>query len=306
MPKRQNREEIQVMRDADAFFDIFESARIRGGNTTSRALHAGQLLEFPHASPRFHFIEHAPCRLHIAGERRGIVLEPGDLVLLPQGGSHRLECAGNDIARPQITTCEFRFEGVGGILLANALPALLHVANAAEPPAAFPDTPKEWLSVTLAAIRREADQPWLGSSVMLSRLVDLLFVWSLRHWLVTASPQAGGLARALDDAVVGRALALLHAQPGKDWSVARLASELNQSRSGLSQRFVETLGEPPMRYLTRWRMHLAADMLTSTKLRISQIAQRAGYDSEPAFSRAFKRQFGSAPTDYRAASRKRR
>ncbi|GAA5011557.1 AraC family transcriptional regulator [Pseudoluteimonas lycopersici] len=303
MPKRHDTNEGRAVRDADAFFDVVESARIRGGGTTSRSLRAGQPLSFPQSSACFHFIENAACRLRMTSGRQELRLQPGDLVVLPQGGSHALESVGDGDAGPRITTCDFRFEGPGGTLLANALPSLLHVSDAAAPPAAFPDTPREWLSVTLAAIRRETDRPWLGSSVMLSRLVDLLFVWSLRHWLVTASPQAGSLARALDDAVVGRALALLHAQPAKDWSVEALARALNQSRSGLSQRFVETLGEPPMRYLTRWRMQLAADMLASTRLRVSQIAQRVGYESEPAFSRAFRRQFGTAPVDYRRQSK---
>lgn len=301
MPKRQTIDEHRSGRDADAFFDVFESARIKGGATATATLRLGQPLAFPHAFACFHFIEDAPCALRSGGER--IALQPGDLILLPRGQAHELVAANGDEPAPRITTCGFSFEGPGGTLLAGSLPALLHVAGAGQPPAAFPDTPKEWLSVTLAAIRLEADRPWLGSSVMLSRLVDLLFVWSLRHWLVTASPQASGLARALDDAVIGRALGLMHAQPAKGWNVEALARELNQSRSGFSQRFVEVLGEPPMRYLARWRMQLAADLLVSTKLRISQIAQRVGYDSEPAFSRAFRRQFGNAPVDHRRRSK---
>ncbi|MDR0181711.1 helix-turn-helix transcriptional regulator [Lysobacter arvi] len=253
--------------------------------------------DFTGISACFHFVEDAACRLHAEGHR--LHVSSGDLVVLPRGGWHRIECVADDAVRPRVTTCEFRLEGAGGKLLADALPALLHVPGAGQPPAGFPESPKEWLSVTLAAIRLEADRPSLGSSVMLSRLVDLLFVWSLRHWLITAGPESGRLAKALDDPVVRRALGLLHAQPARDWSVETLAHQLNQSRSGLSQRFVETLGEPPMRYLARWRMQLAADMLTSTRLRVSQIAQRVGYDSEPAFSRAFKRCFGIAPTDYR-------
>ncbi len=297
MPKRQTTKETRNGHGIDAFFDVFESARVKGGTTATAMLRPGQQLVFPQAFACFHFVEDAACLLRSGGER--ITLQPGDLVVLPRGQPHELAAANGDEPAPRITTCGFSFEGPGGTLLAGSLPAVLHVAGAGQPPAAFPDTPKEWLSVTLAAIRLESDRPWLGSSVMLSRLVDLLFVWSLRHWLVTASPQAGGLARAWDDTVVGRALGLMHAQPAKDWNVEALARELNQSRSGFSQRFVEVLGEPPMRYLTRWRMQLAADLLVSTKLRISQIAQRVGYDSEPAFSRAFRRQFGNAPVDHR-------
>ena len=303
MPKRQTSDKRETGCDADAFFDVFESARIRVGSIANATLQPGQLLAYPPSFACFHFVEDAPCLLRSGDER--IVLQPGDMVVLPRGQAHELAAGNGDEPAPRITTCAFSFEGPGGTLLTGSLPAMLHVAGAGRPPAAFPDTPKEWLSVTLAAIRLEADRPWLGSSVMLSRLVDLLFVWSLRHWLVTAPPQAGGMARALDDAVVSRALALMHAQPAKDWSVESLARELNQSRSRLSQRFVQVLDEPPMRYLARWRMQLAADLLSSTKLRVSQIAQRVGYDSEPAFSRAFRRQFGSAPVDHRRKSKTR-
>ncbi|QIL20194.1 AraC family transcriptional regulator [Thermomonas sp. HDW16] len=289
------------MHNADAFFEVFESARVKGGGAAIQTLQVGQPLEFSQVSACFHFIEGAPCRLHISGYRQGLFLQTGDLVVLPHGGSHKLEYTGDGAAEAKVTTCDFRLEGPAGKLLVSALPALLHVTGAGQPSASFPDSPREWLSVTLAAIRKEADRPSLGSVVMLSRLIDLLFVWSLRHWLMTSSPEATSLARALDDSVLSHALVLLHAQPARNWSVDGLASELNQSRSNLSQRFVETLGEPPMRYLTRWRMQLAAEMLVSSKLRISLVAERVGYGSEPAFSRAFKRQFGTTPTDYRIA-----
>lgn len=105
--------------------------------------------------------------------------------------------------------------------------------------------------------------------------------------------------RGLNDAVVGRALMLLHAHPARTWSVDLLAREVNQSRSGFSQRFASVMGESPMRYLTRTRMHIAADFLETTDLRVSQIAQRVGYESEPAFSRAFRRQMGTTPVDFR-------
>ncbi len=300
MPKHQNENSGQGATSVDgALFDIFESARLRGGGCSSETLRVGQPLLFPKARPCLHFIEAGACVLRVSGSRQALALQPGDLVVMPKGGPHMLEHSGEKLAH--ITTCDFRFDGPGGSLLTSALPRIMHVVNAAEPPVAFPDTPRDWLSVTLAAIRLEANNPWLGSSVMQSRLIDLLFVWSLRHWLVTASPQVGNVARALGDDVVGRALGLLHAHPAKDWSVNTLARELNLSRSTLAQRFAETLGQPPMRYLTGWRMQLAADFLVSTKQRVSQIAQRVGYDSEPSFSRAFKRQFGASPTEYRSA-----
>lgn len=134
-----------------------------------------------------------------------------------------LECAQDGDGPARITTGEFQLEGPSGKLLAGALPALLQVPDFDKSSLAFPDSPTDWLSVTLAAIRLEGHQRSLGSSVMVSRLIDLLFVWALRHWLATASPQECNWVRALDDAVVGHALLLMHAQPARAWSVDILA-----------------------------------------------------------------------------------
>ncbi|MGG2037432.1 AraC family transcriptional regulator [Pseudomonas paraeruginosa] len=292
MPKHQN----IVLPDADAFFDIFESTRVKSGNVVTRALRGGEVYDVAFAPAGFHFVEGDHCSLRLVGAKSSTALKPGDLIILPHNRPHLLECSLGDA---WITTGEFRLEGPSGKLLTNLLPVQLRLSDVDKPPLAFPDTPLDWLSVTLAAIRLEAGRPTLGSSVMLSRLIDLLFVWALRHWLATSAIQESSWMRGLNDAVVGRALMLLHAHPARTWSVDLLAREVNQSRSGFSQRFASVMGESPMRYLTRTRMHIAADFLETTDLRVSQIAQRVGYESEPAFSRAFRRQMGTTPVDFR-------
>lgn len=285
--------------DTDAFFDLFDSARVKGGSVTTRTL-VRTPRDFPHAPVcYFHFVEDARCVLRLMDEKEDIPLQPDDLVILPRGSRHRLICAGDAEGSAQVTTGEFEVTGPSGKLLVGALPALLHVSELGTTRSPFPRSASDWLTVTLAAIRLESRERSLGSSVMISRLMDLLFVWALRHWLSSASRHEGKWIQALGDAVVGRALLLMHSEPERAWSVETLAQQLNQSRSGFSQRFVATMGEPPMRYLARWRMHIAAELLGSTRLRISQVAQRVGYDSESAFSRAFRQHAGVAPMDYR-------
>lgn len=299
MPKRQTIATAPPVLP-DVFFDVFSTLRLRGEWVGQASPSHRHPREFPPAAAYFHYVEHAPCTLRIAGRRRPLALQPGDLVFLPQGHAHRIEEAAIAGTTPSsLTTGRFRVEGSGGDLLTRALPALLHVPRLDRLPAAPPDTAAQWLAVTLAAIRLEAGRPSVGSALMLSRLIDLLFVWAVRHWLSTAPDTARGWIAALRDPLIAQALTLLHERPAEPWTVEALAARLHQSRSGLSQRFVDRVGEPPIRYLTRWRMQLAADLLRSSSLRISQIAQRVGYDSEPAFSRAFRRQMGATPLEFR-------
>lgn len=285
--------------DADAFLEAFDLARARGGAITRLVLHRNEPCEFEFASACFHFAEDANCLLRVTGLETPVSLRAGDLVILPQGEKHRLELDCEARTAGRITTGGFRLEGPSASLLTGALPRVLLVPSIDKSPLSPPDSPADWLSVTLAAIHLESSRPSVGSSVMLSRLIDLMFVWALRHWLTTASPKESNWMRALDDPLVGHALVLMHSQPARAWGVDSLARHLNQSRSAFSQRFVAIMGEPPMRYLTRHRMQMAAELLDSTRLRISQIARRVGYESEAAFSRAFRRQMGMAPVDRR-------
>lgn len=298
MPKRQHREPSIPPGSKDVFMEIFEAARSRSAGVSLHALPPGASCELPQSSGCLHFVEHAPCRLRLSHAKTALALQPGDLVLLPHGSAHRLEslAAGDDTAR--VTTGTFHLEGPSGKLVAQALPDVLRVPELGSSPA-MPLTPRDWLTVTLGAIRLEAEHPSLGSGVMLARLVDLLLVWMVRHWLTTESTPAPSWIRGLKDPVIGRALARLHAEPARAWSVSSLAKELHQSRSGFASRFLSLVGETPIRYLTRWRMQLAADQLSTTNVRISQVALRVGYDSEPAFSRAFRRHLGTTPSQFR-------
>ncbi|HET6725438.1 MAG TPA: AraC family transcriptional regulator [Gammaproteobacteria bacterium] len=140
-----------------------------------------------------------------------------------------------------------------------------------------------------------------GAASSRLRAAELLFVEALRRYMVGLGPDDAGWLAGLRDPVIGRALALMHEQPQHSWTVAELAEEVAVSRSALAARFSAMLGEPPMRYLARWRLLLAARQLHDSRRSVAAIAESIGYESPAAFQRAFKRVHGETP----AACRKR-
>ena len=155
------------------------------------------------------------------------------------------------------------------------------------------------LAHLVALLRIEADAQAEGSVHVVPRLVDTLFVLALRAWLDSRPDRAAGWYGALRSRGVGRALAALHAEPGRTWTLDSLAAAAGQSRSTLARQFREQVGETPLAYLTRWRLSLAAERLRREGVAVETAAEVAGFSSAPAFSRAFKRQFGLAPSTYR-------
>jgi AraC-like DNA-binding protein len=134
-------------------------------------------------------------------------------------------------------------------------------------------------------------------------LADILIIQAIRTWIDSAPEANQGWLAALRDDHVGRALAAIHREPAKDWTVASLAKEVGMSRSGFSARFTNLVGESAMRYLTMWRMQLARMQLQETSDTLAVLADRFGYQSEAAFSRAFKRMFGVPPGSVRQVTR---
>lgn len=145
----------------------------------------------------------------------------------------------------------------------------------------------------------------LGQEAVLQRLLELILITALRRWLQSAEAKAPSWYRAHTDPVVGHALRLLHHNPAEAWTVPSLARACGVSRPVLARRFTDLLGEPPMSYLTRWRLSLAVDLLTTSELPLRSIAARVGYSSPFTFSTAFKRVHGTSPTDFRNAERRR-
>jgi AraC-like DNA-binding protein len=154
----------------------------------------------------------------------------------------------------------------------------------------------------MSVARRGAQEntaPGPGSGTLLAKLAELLFVEAMRRYIESLPEQQTGWLAGLRDRYVGRALTLMHEQPAHDWTADELAERVGLSPSALRQRFADLLGQPPMQYLTRWRLALAAAMLSSSDRAIAQVAEEFGYESESAFSRAFKREFEMPPAAWR-------
>lgn len=179
---------------------------------------------------------------------------------------------------------------VGRRLLAG-LPALLvQPASAAR-------------AALIGMLADEVEKEEIGQEVVLDRLLDLLLINLLRSWLVEPSSGAPLWVRAQSDPVVGRALRLLHERPSEPWTVASLARAVGVSRASLARHFTELVGEPPMFYLTGWRLGLAADLLGDPDLTVATIAHRVGYSGAFALSTAFKREHGVSPREFREGKR---
>jgi AraC-like DNA-binding protein len=165
------------------------------------------------------------------------------------------------------------------------------------------DASGKWLENSIRYSVDDADVNRAGGEAVLGRLSEVLFVESLRAYIAQLpSEQTGWLAGARDSEV-GKTLALMHRNPAHPWTLAELAKETGTSRSVLAERFRHYLNEPPMAYLTRWRLQMAAQMLSSTNHSVAQIADEVGYESEAAFNRAFKRQFEHPPAQFRRQHR---
>ena len=156
-----------------------------------------------------------------------------------------------------------------------------------------------WIESTFRFAASEIAAGRLGSSTVIAKLSELLFVEAVNQFVASLPAEQRGWLAGLRDPQVGRALASIHARPTEEWTAESLAHEVGMSRSAFAQHFSSLVGQPPMQYLATWRMHLAAQRLREGRNSVAQIAFGIGYDSEAAFSRAFKRQFGTAPGTWR-------
>jgi len=161
------------------------------------------------------------------------------------------------------------------------------------------DSSGRWLENSILHLVDEAASGHIGSEGVLAKLSEALFVDTLRRYVASLPDQQTGWLAGARDPVVGKGLGLLHGRVAHPWTIASLAEEIGVSRSALVERFTRYLAEPPMTYLTRWRLNLAARSLENTSRGVAEIAAEVGYESEAAFNRAFKREFGRPPGQYR-------
>lgn len=264
----------------------------------------------------FHFVAEGAAWLRGIYERP-LHLQRGDFVLIPHGGDHVLsdpvdgeaplidalpfQKIGQNAAllrhggsgkRTVLACGGVRFEDPAVNPLLDLMPDLLHIRGVA-------DGQEQLVRQMLDAMGSEALAPRPGGTTVMTRLADVLVIHAVRSWLERSPEGRTGWLRALRDPRIGRALVLIHRQPDAAWTVASLAADVHMSRSVFSERFTVLVGVPPLLYLTRWRMHLATRWLRDERASLGQVANRLGYESEPSFSRAFKRHVGVAPSAIR-------
>jgi AraC-like DNA-binding protein len=248
-----------------------------------------------------------------AGDDEGRLLQPGDLGLVPHGEGHVLrsepgvpapgvlELEREEISEryeilrhggggaPTTLICgAVRFDHPAARNLVDILPPIMHLEAASAPQL-------DWMQSTLRLMAVEAHELRPGSEAVITRLGDILVIQAIRSWLETDPAAKTGWLGALQDEQIGRAIALIHRDPARNWTVASLADELAMSRSAFAARFTELVDEPAMQYVTRWRMQVAVSALRNDGATVGELASRLGYRSEAAFARAFKRVIGLPP-----------
>ena len=260
----------------------------------------------------FHFVMQGRCWVRVPGAEPR-VLSNGGLALVARGAGHELLSDPDAHAAPLFdlprTMLSERYEvlrhGGGGeptLALCGAVqfshPLAREVLQLL-PPLLTLDTMSapemEWTRSTLQLMAEEAQALRPGGETVLTRLSDVLVIQMIRAWLREDPAAQAGWLGALSDGQLGKALSAVHRAPGEDWTLQRLASEAGMSRSAFAARFTELVGEPAMQYVTRFRMRTAMDWLCAEGAGMGEVAERLGYRSEAAFSRAFKRTMGMSP-----------
>jgi len=265
----------------------------------------------------YHFVMAGQCWIELEGDEP-MPLAAGDLVIITRGEPHRMSSA-RGIREPAVMAADLhrlqpgivnspRYEGSGEMtrlvcgylaldrkLCAPLLAALPRVLRLDVSRSELGQWIESYLRFRL--VDRLEDGP--GGACVLSKLSELMFVEAVRRYVESMPPGQDGWLAGLKDVYVGKALACLHGNPRRNWTVEDLAREVGLSRSALAERFTALVGRSPIQYLTSWRLALAARMMSTSRRPSSAVAFDVGYDSEAAFSKAFKREFGAPPSQWR-------
>jgi AraC-like DNA-binding protein len=318
----------------DAFSEVLSGVRLKGAMFFSAEFSAPWRLSTPHCrvlaptlapdAPHiviYHFVVEGTARARVEGGP-DVELSPGDIVVFPHGDPHHLSAgpgtnpveggavlqriATGDLSPMQaggggaITRFVCGYLTVDPLLcgpILESLPPILKVNVRT-------DHAGRWLEQSILHLLDEVASDRAGSDAMLAKLSEALFVDTVRRYVASLPDQTTGWLAGARDPVVGKSLALLHKRPAHSWTIAELATTVGVSRSSLVARFTRYLSNPPMAYLTGWRLRLAAQALTSSSRGVADLAAAVGYESEAAFNRAFKRTFGVPPARYRRQTRK--
>jgi AraC-like DNA-binding protein len=283
----------------DALKHILHVVRIQPEVFKRQKLHLGSTSDFSASiCSGFHLVEQGHCWYSDGVQEQPLDLDTGDLLVVSNTRHYQLTTDPRVTVDEEVTVVSGVFQAEQNIVypLFSLLPTLIHIRNQA-------GQPIYWLTTALRGIASEAAGERPGYEAVISRLMDILFIMVMRSWIDRQQPGEGGWLGALYDPQIGKVLNAIHTQPEYDWSVERLAQIANLSRSMFMERFGVLVGEPPMKYITRWRIQLAMTWLSDDPgLTVEQVAYRVGYVSPFAFSRAFKRLTGSSPTAYRHLS----
>ena len=300
------------------FFDVEASAPWVAEAPPSRQV-APVIMPHSEHVMEYHVITKGSCWASVIGhDLPPVALQAGDVIAFPQGDPHVLSSKpgmrGDTFGKPEFEYRdglpipvfmdlngggEERAHFICGFLgcdphpfnpLIEALPPILHLRAGKE---------NNWLDAFMRFALTEAGDKRLGGSKILSRLGEVMFADLVRRYVESLPEDSRGWLGGLRDRHVGRALKLLHAEPARGWTLDELAKQSGLSRSSFAERFTEFVGTPPMQYLQRWRLQMAASKLLDGATSIAVVAAQTGYESEAAFSRAFKRVLGEPPAEWR-------
>lgn len=312
----------------DVLSDVLHTIRLQGAIFLNTECHEPWCVDVPQGSELARLLKPgarslAICHTVLEGrcwvqlpDGEAVALHAGDVATIPHGDSHIIGSGLHHapvsidhvvrIKAPQLSPIRYGGEGDRTVLmcgwfayeqdipnpLIEALPRLFRSAIGQRPCG-------PWIEQSLKYAVGEAATGEPGSGAVATKVAESLFVESLRSYIDSLPPRHSGWLAGLRDPQIGKCLSLMHDQPAKDWSVETLAAEVHVSRSVLAQRFSELVGLPPIQYLIRWRLAIAARLLRSERISVSRVTEAIGYESEASFSRAFKKEFGVAPGQWR-------
>jgi AraC-like DNA-binding protein len=315
----------------DVLSDVLRTIRLEGALFLYGEMHAPWCVQVPPSAHVAQLLKPgaqrlAICHLVLEGAcwaqsegQAPIHAQAGEAIVIPHGDAHVLgsglqhaAVSVDHVVMPQIPSVErVRYGGDGEAALI-ACSWFAYEGDAPSPVMA--NLPRLFTT----ALRRRQAGPWIeqsigvvlagaaaaspGSAMLAAKVAEMMFAEVVRGYIEAAPTTSPGWLNGLRDPHVSKSLALMHAEPAKAWTVDALADEVHISRSVLAEKFTELVGVPPMQYLTRWRMITAAGMLRNEQTSLARVAEGVGYESQEAFSRAFKREYGVAPGVWRAGS----
>jgi AraC-like DNA-binding protein len=281
--------QLERLATGDLLSQVLAQIRLTGDRVYTHQLQPYEHMELEARAAHICVLRKGHMRITRKNESSEL-LEPGDLILLPRQLDNLRIIANEGPAG--LIVCRFWFDASSLQAMLFALPWLIHIKRA---------DATLWLEHIMHSMLLEADDVQPGGALMVSRLIDLIVIRTLRTWVHQG--RASGWLGGLSDARVARALRSIYEQPLHRWSIDALAKIAGMSRSSFHERFTALVGLSPLRYQNEWRLTLAREMLAKRGARVGEIGIAVGYESEAAFSRAYKAFFGRSPRDDSKASK---